>query len=82
MTYNAVCPAQDFMYPVEYHNRYGYMYPSLEPCIHYGMVQPTNVSRYLLRLSLYSCTVIMDNPYELSFRGSGESMLDDCYDAC
>jgi hypothetical protein len=87
MTYNGwgMPPAQDFMYPVEYHNRYGYMYPSLEPCIHYGMVQPIMYPDIYYRIYPYvhrTCDR-MDNPY-MSYPSEAqvESMVDDCYDAC
>ncbi|HHU49703.1 MAG: hypothetical protein ACOYEH_02510 [Caldicoprobacterales bacterium] len=78
-------PAQEFMYPIEYHNRYGYMYPSLEPCIDHNMVQPIMYPDIYYRIYPYvhrTCDR-MDNPYmHYPSEAQVESMVDDCYDAC
>lgn len=35
--YNGMVPMQDLMYPVEYHNRYSYLYPNIEPIMQNGI---------------------------------------------
>jgi hypothetical protein len=78
-------PAQDFMYPIEYHDRYGYMYPSMNPCIDHGMVYPIMYPDIYYRIYPYvhrTCDR-MDNPYmRYPSESQVESMVDDCYDAC
>jgi hypothetical protein len=78
-------PAQDFMYPVEYHERYGYMYPSMEPEMNNGMVQPIMYPDIYYRIYPYvhrTCDR-MDNPYMMyPSEAQVESMVNDCYDNC
>ena len=78
-------PTQNFMYSVEYHDRYGYMYPSIEPCIDHDMVQPIMYPDIYYRIYPYvhqTCDR-MDNPYmHYPSEAQVESMVDDCYDAC
>ncbi|HHY82354.1 MAG TPA: hypothetical protein GX505_06705 [Clostridiales bacterium] len=78
-------PAQEFMYPIDYHYRYGYMYPSLEPVIDNGMVQPIMYPDIYYRIYPYvhrTCDR-MDNPYMYyPSEAQVESMINECYDAC
>ncbi|NLC44533.1 MAG: hypothetical protein GX783_09665 [Clostridiales bacterium] len=78
-------PAQDFMVPVEYHDRYGHMYQSMEPCINNGMVQTIMYPDIYYRIYPYvqrTCDR-MDNPYmHYPSEAQVESMVDDCYDTC
>jgi hypothetical protein len=80
-----MAPARDFMYPVEYHNRYGHMYPSLNPYIDHRVVQPIMYPDIYYRIYPYvhrTCDR-MDNPYmNYPSEAQVESMIDDCYDAC
>ena len=78
-------PTQDFMVPVEYHDRYGHMYPSMEPCIDNGMAQTIMYPDIYYRIYPYvhrTCDR-MDNPYmHYPSEAQVESMVDDCYDSC
>jgi len=78
-------PVQDFMYPIEYHNRYGYMYPSLTPGIDNGMVQHIMYPDIYYRIYPYvhrTCDR-MDNPYMYyPSEAHVENMVNECYDAC
>ena len=78
-------PARDFMVPVEYHDRYGYMYPSMEPCIDNGMVHTIMYPDIYYRIYPYvhrTCDR-MDNPYmHYPSEAQEESLVDDCYDSC
>ena len=78
-------PANDFMYPIDYHERYGYMYPSIEPEMNYGMVQPIMYPDIYYRIYPYAHMTCdrMDNPYMMyPSEAQVESMVDDCYDTC
>ena len=78
-------PAQDFMVPVEYHDRYGYLYPSLEPTIEHGMMHPIMYPDIYYRIYPYAHRTCerMDNPYmHYPSEAQVESMVTDCYDAC
>lgn len=78
-------PAQDFMYPIEYHERYGYMYPSMEPEMNNGMVNPIMYPDIYYRIYPYAHRTCdrMDNPYMMyPSEAQVESMVDECYDAC
>lgn len=78
-------PAQDFMYPIDYHERYGYMYPSMEPDMCDGMVQPIMYPDIYYRMYPYihrTCER-MDNPYMMyPSEAQVESMVNECYDTC
>jgi hypothetical protein len=78
-------PAQGYMYPREYHDMYGYMYPSLEPHMEYGMVQPIMYPDIYYRIypHVHRTCDRMDNPYMMyPSEAQVESMINDCYDNC
>ena len=73
------------MYQIEYHNRYGHMYPSIDPCIEHGMVMPIMYPEIYYRIYPHVHRICdrMDNPYMYyPSEALVESMINECYDAC
>jgi hypothetical protein len=72
-------------YPIEYHRRYGYMYPDMETEVEDTMVYPIMYPEIYYRVYPYVCRVCdrMDNPYvPYPSQAQVESMVDECYDMC
>ncbi|HZK34642.1 MAG TPA: hypothetical protein VFD33_04965 [Bacillota bacterium] len=87
MNYNHfdMVAGQDCMYPIDYHDRYGNIYPSLEPDIHDGMVSPIMYPDIYYRIYPYANMICdqMDNAYMMyPSEAHVESMVNTCYDAC
>jgi len=73
------------MYPIGYHERYGHMYPSIEPDIYDDMVSLIMYPDIYYRIYPYASMICdrMDNPYMMyPSEAHVESMIDECYDVC
>jgi len=78
-------PMQGLMYPSEYHDMYGYMYPVIEPEIYGNMVYPPMYPDIYYKVYPYVCKVCEDgdNPFTIyPTQVQVESMINECYDLC
>ena len=72
-------------YPLEYQDRYGYMFPWMEPEYHEGMAYPVMYPDIYYKIYPYVCRVCdeMDNPYiPYPSHSHIEDMINKCYDMC
>ncbi len=78
-------PMQDLAMPMDYYQRYGHIYPGVEPERSAGMAYPTMYPDIYYRIYPYVHRVCdrMDNPYMLyPSEAQVESMVNECYDTC
>ncbi|MFO7154548.1 MAG: hypothetical protein DIU64_006220, partial [Caldicoprobacter oshimai] len=85
MNYNDRLWIPDCRYPIEYHHRYGYMVPWMEPEVYDGMVYPVMYPEIYYKIYPYVCRICdeMDDPYVLyPSQTQVEDMINRCYDLC